>query len=164
MATAPSWPHLYDPSLEILQISHHAPVQLGAFYLYRANGERHPVLRSRFNHLPVPDIFRFTLYWTLIFYTPLFLVCGTYAFLNLSFSPTSRPAQSSYPMLPSAPSGRSFRRTPARTNKGRSRIASALLVLAIFLVCGFAGAVIGSAVMGFVLAGLYRAGRFNMST
>ena len=33
------------------------------------------------------DIYRFTLYWTLIFYTPFFVICGIYAFLNLTFPP-----------------------------------------------------------------------------
>jgi hypothetical protein len=43
-------------------------------------------------------------------------------------------------------------------------VVSSLLVLVLFLAWGFAGAVIGSAVMGFVLSGLYTAGKFNMST
>ncbi|KAF8621872.1 hypothetical protein AX15_007430 [Amanita polypyramis BW_CC] len=70
----PSWPSLYDPSIEIINIEHNSPVQVRGAYLY------HP-----------RDIFRFTLYWTLIFYCPIFVLCGFYAFWNLNFSPAPRP-------------------------------------------------------------------------
>ncbi|KAJ7803206.1 hypothetical protein B0H14DRAFT_1647528 [Mycena olivaceomarginata] len=58
--TPPSWPSLYNPGIELLHIVHHDPVQPDGAYL------SHPF-----------DIFRFTLYWTLIFYTPIFLCCGS---------------------------------------------------------------------------------------
>lgn len=36
---------------------------------------------------PTPDIFKFTLYWTLIFHLPFNLIAGTYAFFNFFFPP-----------------------------------------------------------------------------
>ncbi|KAF8880158.1 hypothetical protein BD779DRAFT_1446457 [Infundibulicybe gibba] len=159
--TVPSWPSLYDPGIEILHIMHRAPVQPGGAYLY---------------HSPGTHVFRFTLYWTLIFYTPIFLVCGTYAFLNLTFppSPLPPPPISPLPLSPlfSPASARSQshpliprpRTKGPKPNERRSRVAFALLVLLAFLVLSVAGAVAGSAVLGFVVAGLYQAARFNMST
>ena len=72
--STPPWPSLYDPGIDLINIPHNAPVQPGGAYL------THPV-----------DIFRFTLYWTLIFYCPAFILCGTYAFWNLNFPPAPRP-------------------------------------------------------------------------
>lgn len=46
----------------------------------------------------------------------------------------------------------------------RSRLAFALLVLLTFLVLSVAGAVVGAAVLGFTVTGLYQAAEFNMST
>jgi len=43
-------------------------------------------------------------------------------------------------------------------------VAFALIVLLTFLTLSVAGAVIGSAIMGFVTAGLFKAANFNMST
>jgi len=51
-----------------------------------------------------------------------------------------------------------------KKNERRSRATFALLAFVVFLAFGFAGAVIGSAVLGFVTMGLYRAAKFNMST
>nr|GAT46978.1 predicted protein [Mycena chlorophos] len=67
---APSWPSLYNPGVELLNIPHHLPMQPAGKYLV------HP-----------KDVFRFTLYWTLVLYTPVFLLCGVYAFMNLTFPP-----------------------------------------------------------------------------
>ncbi|KIK07873.1 hypothetical protein K443DRAFT_673121 [Laccaria amethystina LaAM-08-1] len=156
--TTPPWPSLYNPGLEILHIEHRPPTQKGAEYLYSAS-----------------DIFRFTLYWNLIFYTPLFLVCGLYAFWNYSFPPSPRPSQhppfqdTLYPLTPlsSALTSRTPGNTPLTTykkNERRSRLAFALLVLLTFMTLSVAGAVIGAAVLGFVAMGLFRAGNFNMST
>ncbi|KIM44776.1 hypothetical protein M413DRAFT_442738, partial [Hebeloma cylindrosporum] len=149
----PPWPSLYNPGLEILHIEHHPPTQPGGAYLYRAD-----------------DIFRFTLYWNLVFYTPIFFVCGSYAFWNYAFPPSRR--------LPGNPNNReSFPLStiqshplnasplvqppqPHKPNERRSRIAFALIVLLTFLTLSVAGAVIGSAIMGFIAAGLYKAGNF----
>ncbi|KJA25694.1 hypothetical protein HYPSUDRAFT_134345 [Hypholoma sublateritium FD-334 SS-4] len=151
----PPWPSLYDPGLEILHIEHHKPIQEFAAYLYR-----------------VKDIFRFTLYWTLIFYTPLFLVCGTYAFWNYAFPPSPRsrhhdvrhPHETYYlsPLNADTPSANHSKQLKA--NEQRSRVAFAIIVLLTFLTLSVAGAVIGSAIMGSIVAGLYQAGNFNMST
>ena len=140
------------------------------------------------------DMYRFTLYWTLVFYVPAFVVCGTYAFLNLAFPPSRRRPRSlrSRPSLPFLESGsysaiptlasdiplqrhqtflseRASRRPPTtksrpKLNERRSRLTFALLVLLTFLMAGFAGAVLGSAIVGYVLAGLYKSANFNMST
>ena len=121
-------------------------------------------------------VFRFTLFWTLVFYTPVFVLCGAYAFCNLNFPPSPR----SYPpyngtsddasyelvQLPS-PRPHSAHLRPSKVPKEkerRSRLAFALLVFVTFMVLGVAGAVVGSAVLGFAAFGLYRAANFNMST
>jgi len=155
--TTPPWPSLYNPALEIIHIEHHSPTQAGAAYLYHAH-----------------DIFRFTLYWTLIFYTPPFLVCGLYAFWNYGFPPSPHIASSqslpeSYrlssrtPLLTSDTPALQPTKLP-KTNERRSRVAFALIVLLTFLMLSVAGAVIASAITGFVTAGLYKAANFHMST
>ncbi|KAF8648897.1 hypothetical protein AX16_006151 [Volvariella volvacea WC 439] len=83
---APSWPSLYNPGLEFLHIEHHGPTQPGAAYLAEAD-----------------DIFRFTLYWTLIFYTPIFFLCGAYAFWNINFPPSYSSSASFIPLTPINP-------------------------------------------------------------
>ncbi|KII87172.1 hypothetical protein PLICRDRAFT_42820 [Plicaturopsis crispa FD-325 SS-3] len=148
----PTWPSLYNLGIEIDQLQGHNPTQPGGHYLYHAN-----------------DIFRFTLYWTLAFYTPAFILCGIYAFFNLAFPPArgasySAYAYSSYPMLPLVPTQSASGSKPPRTNARRSRVTFAILVLLTYLVVGLAGAVLGAAIGGYVLAGLFRAGHFNMST
>ena len=119
------------------------------------------------------DIFQFTLYWTLIFYTPIFLFCGSYAFWNYAFPPS--------PHLPTSPTSRDSTYQlstfvsntpmpliqppkPQKPNERRSRVAFAVIVLMTFLILGVAGAVVGSAILGFVAAGLYKSASFNMST
>ncbi|KAF7345467.1 hypothetical protein MVEN_01564800 [Mycena venus] len=159
--SAPSWPSLYNPGIELLRIPHHDPVQPGGAYLSRPF-----------------DIFRFTLYWTLIFYTPIFLFCGLYAFFNLTFPPTRRPTlsrretsddASSYPLtlLPYSPRDTSaplLRPPKPKPNQGRSRTTFALLVLLAFLSLSIAGALLSSAIVGFILAGVYKLANFNLST
>ncbi|KAJ7114084.1 hypothetical protein C8R44DRAFT_710503 [Mycena epipterygia] len=156
----PSWPSLYKPGIELLRIAHNDPVQPGGAYL------THPI-----------DVFRFTLYWTLIFYTPIFLFCGLYAFFNLTFPPTrhSTPTRreasddASYPLtlLPYSPRDGSaplLRPPKPKPNEGRSRTTFAILVLLTFIALSLAGASLGSAVIGFVLAGIYKLAKYNMST
>ena len=56
------------------------------------------------------------------------------------------------------------RRTPPKINPHRTRATYALLVLLAYLVVGLFCAVVGSAVTGYILAGLFSAGNLNMST
>jgi hypothetical protein len=52
----------------------------------------------------------------------------------------------------------------SRPNEKRSRVTFATLVVLVYLFCSLAGAVISSVIGGYVLAGLYIAAGFNMST
>jgi len=121
------------------------------------------------------DIFRFTLYWTLVFYLPPFLICGFYAFWNYAFpvskrsfgTPNARTSSislsnldSALPHTNTAPQST----TRSKTNKGRSRVTFAIVVFLIFISLSLAGAVIGSAILGFTTFGLYKSANFNMST
>ncbi|KAJ7709025.1 hypothetical protein B0H17DRAFT_1031507 [Mycena rosella] len=158
--TRPSWPSLYPPGLEILNIAHRNPVQPGGKYLTHPN-----------------DVFRFTLYWTLIFYTPIFLFCGLYAFFNLTFPPTRLSkltrrevsdetgyALAPLPYSPRDASAPLLRPPKPKPNEGRSRTTFAILVFLTFITLSLAGASLGSAIVGFILVGIYKLAKFNMST
>ncbi|KAI0358262.1 hypothetical protein OH77DRAFT_1518953 [Trametes cingulata] len=176
MSDAPSWPSLYNPLIELFPLQHRNPVQPSGRYLHDPH-----------------DVFRFTLYWTLIFYTPSYILCGTYAFLNLAFPPPRALRKAQKTRALRSDSGPSYRsvsdgdniplrpyprqlsadlqgqlrapsRSPAKQNERRSRLTFALLVLFVFAVFALAGAVVGSAIIGYVLAGLFKAARYNMST
>jgi len=222
----PSWPSLYNPRSELFDIQHHGPEQPGGIYLTDAGG------RSRVTSLVLlifpctADVFRFTLYWTLVFYLPIFAVFGLYAFLNLTFPPSrqntrtrnwkaeagsaeeeeqtdillqplSLPSQhshnlntlassaiisnryqslrstigtlkgrtqSSLPPSPLTPHSPPILRPTKKQNPRRSRVTFALLVLFAFLTLSLLGAVLSSAIIGFIITGLYRAGKFRIST
>ncbi|THU76889.1 hypothetical protein K435DRAFT_786987 [Dendrothele bispora CBS 962.96] len=198
-----SWPSLYNPHSELFNIEHHGPVQPGGVYLSDAG-----------------DVFRFTLYWMFVFYIPIFVAAGLYAFLNLTFPPSrgsarkydvaedghetdilletfASPTQAQQPsnsfnFLSSStntanryqslrstiksPGGRnspsqsltprpsSTLRPTKKQNVRRSRVTFALLVLLTFIVISLLGSLISSAILGFVLKGLYKAGNFHIST
>jgi hypothetical protein len=141
-------------------------------------------------HLTYTVIFMYTFYWTLIFYTPAFVFCAAFAFVNLSFPPGRRMHRvlhkqapethheihelvdantfghaENHPMLAVVPPPGGIRppRAP-RPNERRSRLTFALLVLLAYLACGLAGAVLSSLIGGYILAGLYGSANFNMST
>ncbi|KAI0630767.1 hypothetical protein C8Q77DRAFT_1135098 [Trametes polyzona] len=167
---APTWPSLYNPLIELFPLQHKDPIQPAGRYLHDPH-----------------DIFRFTLYWTLIFYVPAYILCGTYAFLNLAFPPFRAPHKSRKSRTESGPAYRSVDggddiplrrydnqlgadppRAPlrgrAKQNEKRSRLTFALLVLLVYAFFALAGAVVGSAIIGYVLAGLFKAAKYNMST
>lgn len=161
----PSWPSLYNLGLEIIHIEHKHATQPGGSYLYNANGvwQFQSTLWPNLIELIFADIFHFTLYWTLVLYTPSFLLCGIYAFLNIVI----RPSQRSFNGVSMKGNGQiesGTRSALPKTNERRSRATYALLILLTFLMLSVSGAVIGSAIGGYVLAGLFKAGKFNMST
>ncbi|KAH7903526.1 hypothetical protein BJ138DRAFT_131366 [Hygrophoropsis aurantiaca] len=153
-----SWPSLYNPGIELTN-PQSGPTVSGGSYLYQPD-----------------DIFKFTLYWTLIFHIPFYLACGTYAFFNFTFPPHRRRGIHVYGGDPMAlslsvrapthaePALASVSAKPPRPNARRSRVTFAVLVLLTFLFVSLCGAVLGAAVVGFLLAGVYQAGGFSMST
>ncbi|KAF5331316.1 hypothetical protein D9758_015795 [Tetrapyrgos nigripes] len=198
----PSWPSLYNPHSELSHIQHQDPIQPGATYLTDAE-----------------DVFRFTLYWTLVLYLPLFALLGLYAAFNLAFPPSRKRARGmdpfgddagnedqehAYPLNtlppptnrrnsnhflsvnvgngyqslrsdlapsfssqsepPLSPSRLHPQRVPKRINAGRTRLIVAFLVFLVFFSTFLIGAVLSSAIVGFVVFGLYKAGHFYMSS
>ncbi|CAE6426212.1 unnamed protein product [Rhizoctonia solani] len=111
----PSFPSLYDPRFEFGDSDPNNPPP-GTHYLYNSF-----------------DIYRFTLYWTLIFYASSFALCGTFALLVR---------------------GLSKRRAPKLF----------VTVVLAFILTGTFFAVVGSAIVGYVLAAIYSVGYFSMST
>ncbi|KAG7442289.1 uncharacterized protein BT62DRAFT_906237 [Guyanagaster necrorhizus] len=126
----PRWPSLYDPSLEFFEIPNHNAEQPGAVYLYHYS-----------------QIFTFTLYWTLCFYSPFFIACAGIAFLNVLFPPR-----------------RSVNNALKKRNEQRSRITLAVIVLLVFLGISVLSVVCGATVVSLVLMGLFRSGGFSFST
>ncbi|KAG9093969.1 hypothetical protein FRC06_011290 [Ceratobasidium sp. 370] len=111
----PSFPSLYDPRLEFKDSALNTTPP-GTHYLYYSF-----------------DVYRFTLYWTLIFYASSFALCGTCALLVRVLS------------------------------KRRAPKLFVTVVLA-FILTGTFFAVVGSAIVGYVLAAVYSVGYFSMST
>ena len=194
----PPWPSLYDPLIEFHDLEHHAPIQQGGHYLTHAGGMPSPVLSPGVRHTAQKriDVFRFTLYWMLIFNSLFFLITGGLASFNIIYPPqrddmngisltrnrTSQPALHSHsaipltsltsarspdPLLPEVPETvdtEERRALQPRKNVHRSRITYALFALLAFLVTVLAASFFWSAVIGYVLWAVFRAGDFNIST
>ncbi|QRW17142.1 integral membrane family protein [Rhizoctonia solani] len=111
----PSFPSLYDPRFDFGDNDPNNPPP-GTYYLYNSF-----------------EIYRFTLYWTLIFYASSFALCGTFALLVR---------------------GLAKRRAPKLF----------VTVVLAFILTGTFFAVVGSAIVGYVLAAIYSVGYFSMST
>jgi len=105
------------------------------------------------------DVYLFTLYWTFILYAPLFLITGTCASLFIALEPLRR-------VRTRASSSTPDKRTKAKAPKP-SRKRSIAYGAAVFLAYAIAGTlltVFGSTVVGFLIAGVYAAGKFKVST
>jgi hypothetical protein len=187
----PPWPSLYNVFIEIDHIANRPPIEPTGFYLDDPGGKQYTIgaLGNDLLNLCswIPDVYRFTLYWTLVFYTPAFMLCGTYAFINLAFTPESRvrkllllspPKYSAVPtrndiqlnFIHKTPShlGDDTHTMPGRArvrmNERRSRLTFALIVLFVFACGALGGAVVGSAVLGYVMAGVFKVAHYHMST
>ncbi len=94
---------------------------------------------------------------------PYSFLCGALAFLNVSFPPKHAyeplPSSEEYPLasLKLQPRAR-------KPNERRSRATFALIVFLTFLAISVIGAVFGSTIMSLVVFGLFKAGKYNMST
>ncbi|KAG7095053.1 hypothetical protein E1B28_005843 [Marasmius oreades] len=176
----PSWPSLYNPRDELFQIRRLEPKQLGAIYLTDAgdvfNFTFYWTLIFYFPAFAICGIFAF--------------LNLTFPPSKRSKGPKTTAISPSIPMSHLTPSNRpnyyqtlrseagvsllepppspipSCRtRPPTRKPKERrSRTLFTLIVLITFLLTGLLGAIISSAVIGFVLFGVYKAGGFYMST
>ncbi len=204
----PRWPSLYNILVEVnLGFENGDPVQPRGFYLVKPNGARSrsvlprthsclgclSVLRAdsciRINR--ITDIYRFTLYWTVVFYTPAFVLCGIYAFLNLTFPPIRHPRRSAVLLAPytyAAVVGaavdiplRPYTPTPApsfllgkgwRRDRGRGRGQEerkktkpnerrSRLTFALLVALTFAGCAIGGAVVGSAVMGYVMSALFK---
>ena len=131
----PQWPSLYDLSLEIRNIANEPAIQPGATYLTNA-----------------ADVFRFTLYWSLVFNTPLYSLCAIYAFFNIAIPP-KHPVEVS-----------STRKAPPKTNLHRTRYTFALFVVFSFCAAAVLAALLAGSIIGFILFAFFKAASFNMST
>jgi len=122
-----TWPSLYNPGPELSRRLDSNPTPPGSHFLYNPN-----------------DIFRFTLYWTLIFIIPPYSICGLWALFALS---------SSKPLSP-----------PNRLQQKRKRRLLGILTLFLFLLYAIGHSVFASLVIGYGLAGFYSVGKLNLST
>jgi len=112
----PKFPSLYNPTLELAAARSTDGTVPETAYLYYSI-----------------DIYRFTLYWTLILYASTFALCGTWALVVRMMSKRRAP--------------RLF-----------------IFVVVAFMLIGTFFAVLGSAIIGYVLAAVYSVGFFSMST
>lgn len=185
-----SWPSLYSPAKEVGFNS--PPDRPGGYYLTDPDGSS-PPLSNALGTDPTTDVFKFTLYWTLIFHLPFNFIAGIYAFFNFLFPPVRSVRDPVVLMSPPAhlhshsrslsqsfshSHSRSHSQTqaqpqpppvdewpkPPRVNACRSRWTFALLVLFSFLCISLVSAVVGAAVLAFVLVWVYQSGGFYMST
>lgn len=140
---SPGWPSLYNPGLELYPLENRDPEQPGGVYLHHYS-----------------DVFRFTLYWTIVLCVPIYFLCATLAFCNVvAPGKKQRDYGEAWEMQLLGHSQR-----PRKTNERRSRLTFALLVVFIFLAMSLLGALIGSTITSLILLGMFRSGGYSMST
>ncbi|KIJ55504.1 hypothetical protein M422DRAFT_774515 [Sphaerobolus stellatus SS14] len=133
----PSFPSLYNPQL-VLDPFHASP---RAKYLENAH-----------------DIYVFMLYWTFILYLPLFLFTGVSACLMLLLEPLRRVSTSTKLSV-------AIRRSPKDAEAAQRRyVVYGIGVLMLYCLAGMFLSILSTTVVGFLIAGVYAAARFRVST
>ncbi|KIY69603.1 hypothetical protein CYLTODRAFT_452474 [Cylindrobasidium torrendii FP15055 ss-10] len=140
----PSWPSLYNPGLELLNIDHREPEQPGGVYLHEYG-----------------EIFAFTFYWSLVFCLPVYFLCSSAAFFNVVF-PGRRTAKDGddWELRPLG----GTERPPRRTNERRSRLTFAVIVTFVFLCTSLLAALVGATISSLIMLALFRSGNYHIST
>ncbi|KAF9050766.1 hypothetical protein BDZ89DRAFT_940299 [Hymenopellis radicata] len=130
-----------QPGVELIDIEHHPAEQSRGVYLHRYG-----------------DIFSFTLYWTLVLYTPIYFMCAGLAFYNVTFPGRKRNHDGGewWEMQ--------LLSRPRKTNERRSRLTFALIMLLVFLAMCVLGALVGSTITSVMMLALWRSGHYSMST
>ncbi|KAF8921564.1 hypothetical protein CPB85DRAFT_1428539 [Mucidula mucida] len=141
--SSPGWPSLYSPGVELIGIEHRPPEQPRGVYLHHYR-----------------DIFSFTLYWTLVLYTPVYFMCAGVAFYNVTFPGRKRNHDGEWWEMQLL----RHSRRPRKTNERRSRLTFALIVLLVFMAMSVLGALIGSTITSAMMLALWRSGNYSMST
>ncbi|KAF9261153.1 hypothetical protein L218DRAFT_931508 [Marasmius fiardii PR-910] len=183
---SPSWPSLYNPRDELFQIRRLEPTQPNGIYLTDANDVFNFTLYwTLIFYFPAFAICGLYAFLNLTFppskrskhrpKIPNTSPPEPWSAIPMSYlTPPAHPnnyqtlrSEVGVPLLepPSSPVPSYRPRPPTRKPKERrSRTLFSLIVLVTFLVIGLLGAVISSAVIAFVMFGVYKAGLFYMST
>ncbi|KAI0305996.1 hypothetical protein B0F90DRAFT_1814815 [Multifurca ochricompacta] len=174
----PTWPSLYDPLIEFHNLEHRSPIQPGGRYLKHAGD----VFRFTFYWTLIFNSLFFLTTGGIAFFN---IIYPQRRGKREVTSPRKHPPQRlphSHSMIPLTPvtSARSldpfFSEPPETTeveephtpmprkNVQRSRVTYALFTLLTFLVTAVTASFIESAVVGYVLWAVCKAGDFNIST
>lgn len=150
---ASKFPSLYKPHINIDHSTHNS------IFIDNVRGRFRRLLDITNLNLVI-DIYLFTLYWTFILYTPLFILTGICAALILVFEPVRR-SQRSWSLRPPTTIPPHSKR-PDRLH--RRFFIYAILVFLLYGIFGLFLSVLASTVVGFLIAGVYSAGRLRVST
>lgn len=152
---ASTFPSLYKPHITIDHSDHNS------LFIDNVKGQSQDCQHIMILFLCIlQDVYLFTLYWTFILYAPLFLFTGICAALVLVFEPVRR-SQRSW----------SLRRSvvvPFKSEHAdrlhRRYFIYAMLVFFLYGIFGLFLSVLASTIVGFLIAGVYTAGRLRVST
>lgn len=142
-SSSPRWPSLYSPGVELIGIEHRPAEQPRGVYLHHYN-----------------QIFSFTLYWTIVLYTPIYLLCAAVAFCNITFPGRKTKKYGDWWEMQLLKNTQPLK----KTNERRSRVTFALLAVFIFMAMSVLGALLGSTITAAMIVALWKSGNYPVST